>query len=79
MSNGTPARTPSAPLAVVTAREVNGLEMGVLEDGTGYLTARSLATLCGVVISTILQQGQNWKNGKRDGRLASRSLSLFTV
>jgi hypothetical protein len=70
MSDNKLAPIQPAPLAVVAAREVNGLEMGVLEDGTGYLTARSLATLCGVAPSTILQQGQNWKSGKRDGRLA---------
>lgn len=60
----------STSAQIVTTRVVDGLEMGVLEDGTGYLTARSLATLCGVAHSTIIQHGLNWKAGKRDGKLS---------
>lgn len=38
----------------VVAREIDGLEMGVLEDGTPFLSSRALARLCGVVPSAIL-------------------------
>lgn len=36
------------------AQEVDGLEMGVLEDGTPFLSSRALARLAGVVPSAIL-------------------------
>lgn len=57
-------------LKVAVAKEVNGLEMGVLSDGRSYLSARTLAKLCGVVPSAVITQAANWKAGKRDGRLA---------
>jgi hypothetical protein len=44
--------------------------MGVLEDGTPYLTGRSLARLCGVVPSAVIKQAANWSAGQRTGRLA---------
>jgi len=57
-------------IRVTVSREINGLEMGVLSDGTSYLTARSLAKLCELAPASILDQGKNWREGKRDGRLA---------
>ena len=57
-------------LAVVTSKVVNGIEMGVLEDGTAYLTGRSLARLCGVAVSTIIERRQEWDSGDRSGRFA---------
>ncbi len=33
---------------VVKSTEVNGIEMGVLDDGTPFLTGRALAKICGV-------------------------------
>jgi hypothetical protein len=57
-------------LKVAIAKEVNGLEMGVLSDGRSYLSARTLAKLCGVVPSAVITQAANWKAGRRDGRLA---------
>jgi hypothetical protein len=56
--------------SVVVAREVNGIDMGVLEDGTPYLTGRGLARLCGVVPSAIIKQADNWAAGIRDGKFA---------
>jgi hypothetical protein len=55
---------------VVTARVINGLEMGVLEDGTAFLTGRSLARLCGVAYSTIIERKQEWEAGDRSGKFA---------
>lgn len=51
-------------------REVNELEMGVLDDGTAFFTGRGLARICGVAPSAVIAQGKNWLEGKRDGRLA---------
>ncbi|TIH09474.1 hypothetical protein [Pseudomonas leptonychotis] len=40
--------------------EINGVGMGVLTDGTPYLTGRGLARLCGVESSTIVRMGAEW-------------------
>lgn len=39
---------------IVAQKEVDGVEMGVLDDGTPFLSSRGLARLCGVVPSAIL-------------------------
>lgn len=55
---------------IVVAKEVDGVEMGVLDDGTPFLTGRGLAKACGVAPSAIIKQADEWKAGKRDGALA---------
>lgn len=45
----------------VTETEVDGVQMGVLSNGTPYLTARGLARLCGVDHSVILRLSGNWE------------------
>lgn len=57
---------------VVAAKTINGIEMGVMKDGTAYLTGRSLARLCGVAISAIIKQKDKWASGSRDGAFAKR-------
>lgn len=54
----------------VVAKEVDGIEMGVLGDGRAYLTGRGLARLCGAAASTIINQKDEWAAGKRSNRLA---------
>jgi hypothetical protein len=56
--------------SVAIAKEVDGIEMGVLSDGRSYLTARGLALLCVTGPSTILDQGRRWREGNRTGKLA---------
>lgn len=55
---------------VAIEREIDGVEMGVLADGTPYLTARGLAKLCGLAPSSFIEQMANWRAGRRDSRLA---------
>ena len=55
---------------VAIAKQIDGLDMGVLSDGTSYLTGRSLADLCGVAASAIINQANAWKAGKRESKLA---------
>lgn len=43
--------------APLVHRDIDGLEMGVLPDGTAYLSARALARLCGVSHVALIQ----WK------------------
>jgi hypothetical protein len=48
------------PLTVVANREVDGIEMGVLSDGTPFLGARGLARICGVMPSVIIEWANEW-------------------
>lgn len=48
----------------VAETESNGLPMGVLSDGTPYLTMRGLAKVCGIEPSTIARLAQNWEAEK---------------
>ena len=40
--------------------EIDGIGMGVLSDGTPYLTGRGLARFCGVDNATIVRLGSEW-------------------
>jgi hypothetical protein len=60
----------SKQLSIVVTKEIDGLEMGVLSDGTAYLSGRALAILCDVVPSAIINQSDNWAKGQREGKLA---------
>lgn len=40
--------------------EIDGIGMGVLSDGTAFLTGRGLARLCAVSNARIVELGQNW-------------------
>lgn len=44
----------------IVLTEVDGLQMGVLPDGTPFMSGRSLAGLCGIVVSTIYEWGPAW-------------------
>lgn len=60
---------------VVVEAEIDGIEMGVLADGTAYLTLRGLATVCGVAPSSIIEQVQAWNAGKRTSALAKHLIA----
>lgn len=45
-------------IIVIKALEVDGLEMGVLNDGTPFLTGRGLATACGISPGTLNDWGE---------------------
>jgi len=49
------------PLFVDKEKEIDGVGMGVLSDGTAFLTGRGLARLCDVSNARIVEMGQNWK------------------
>ena len=60
-------------LQMQVSTTVNGIEMGVLPDGTAYLTGRALSKLCGVKNSSISEATTDWANnapGERTTRLA---------
>lgn len=54
-----PLELPSASF-----KEVDGIQMGVLNDTTPYLTERGLARLCGVNPKTISDLSNNWSDEK---------------
>jgi hypothetical protein len=55
-------------LEVHTHHEIDGIELGVLSDGTGFLTGRGLARLCGVAASAIFGWAPNWNPAATKGR-----------
>lgn len=55
---------------IAVTKEINGIEMGVLQDGTPYLSSRGLAELCGVSPSAVITHVANWRNGDRSSALA---------
>lgn len=57
-------------LTIQMSKKVNGLEMGVLSDGTVYLSGRSLADLCGVKNSSISEATTDWASGAQKTKLA---------
>jgi hypothetical protein len=59
-------RTPSTQgdLFIDAQLEVDGIGMGVLSDGTAFLTGRGLAKLCGIHSSRISELAQGWVSDK---------------
>jgi len=63
MSNGLiSGKQKELDLIPITEGEIDGIGMGVLSDGTPYLSARGLARLCGVVASGITTLTSSWES-----------------
>jgi len=56
----TTGRQQELDLRVEKEVEIDGIGMGVLNDGTPYLTGRGLARLCGVDNAMIVRLGSEW-------------------
>jgi hypothetical protein len=54
---------PSLDLWIEKQREIDGVGMGVLSDGTAFLNGRGLARLCGIDSSRISEMSAAWKTG----------------
>lgn len=50
--------------------EINGVGMGVLSDGTPYLTGRGLSRLCGVDNAVIVRLGAEWQEEVQKPRIS---------
>lgn len=61
----------SLDLNIEKQAEVNGLEMGVLSDGTPFLTGRALAVLCGVHHSVIADLTADWSEALPKTRISA--------
>ena len=55
-------------LFAIAETEVDGVQMGVLNDGTPFLTMRGLARLCGVDNTVILRLTANWEDEQEKPR-----------
>lgn len=55
-----PERQMLMELKPVTEKEIDGVGMGVLSDGTAYLTARGLSRMCGIDHTIVLELANNW-------------------
>lgn len=49
-------------LQIAAEREVDGIQMGVLSDGTPFLTLRGLARMCGLPNSVIVRMTAQWQD-----------------
>ncbi len=47
-------------LGIQVEKDINGIEMGVLENGIPYLTQKGLAEICGVQRSVVYDISQDW-------------------
>jgi hypothetical protein len=63
-----PSQKMEIQLSSVTHKTPDGVEMGVMSDGTPYLGARGLATLCGTVPSNIITLIKDWDELKHHSR-----------
>jgi hypothetical protein len=52
----------------VTEVEVDGIQMGVLSDGTPFLTLRGLARMCGIDHTVLLRLATDWETEKTKPR-----------
>jgi hypothetical protein len=56
-------------LAIAAEREIDGIGMGVLSDGSTYLTIRGLAKMCGVDHSGLVRLTAQWQDTPQSPRI----------
>ncbi len=56
----TPGGLLPADVSIAKEMEIDGIGMGVLSDGTPYLTGRGLARMCGIDNATLVETAGNW-------------------
>lgn len=61
MRQPAPVRQLKLDLGVEVENDVNGIEMGVLENGMPYLTQLGLAAICGAARSTVHEISREWE------------------
>jgi hypothetical protein len=62
-------------LTIAKEVEIDGIGMGVLSDGTPYLTGRGLARMCGIDQKVIVEMTSHWD----DTRLRPREIKIKEV
>lgn len=76
MNNELVEQHPQIPLLPVAQRDIDGIQMGVLGDGTAYLTMRGLSRMCGTPPSVLSRLVSGWAEDrfKPRGRKISDAL-----
>lgn len=71
--------SPQIPLdlGIEVEKDINGIEMGVLENGIPYLTQRGLATVTGAPRSTIQTITKEWEENYQNEVLGKDRVSFF--
>lgn len=69
MSNTLITGSGQMALAIEKQVEIDGVGMGVLSNGTPYLTGRGLARLCGVDNAAIVRLGAEWEQSLQKPRI----------
>ncbi len=70
------ARQANLPLDIERDADIDGIGMGVLNDGTPYLNQRGLAALCGVQNAHIGTISSQWNDAEEKPRIASIKATL---
>lgn len=76
------AQTPATPeqyrldLGVQIEKSIDGIEMGVLENGMSYLTQRGLSSITGAARSTIQEISKEWEDNW-DGEFVARGRAQY--
>lgn len=68
LNNGLIEQHQQMELFAVREVEIDGIQMGVLNDGTPYLTARGLALMCGIDNSVLIRLANNWPEERHKPR-----------
>lgn len=76
LEQATPKQLP-LELGIEVQRDVNGIEMGVLENGIPYLTQRGLAGVTGVSRNVIQTITKEWEEHFHDAVLGKDRISYF--
>lgn len=71
-----PTDTPAKVEPPITHARIDGIEMGVLPDGTPYLTTRALARMCGQTPAMIYKITREW-HAEREKPRGRRLLTLL--
>jgi hypothetical protein len=78
-SKGAASKQQSLDLGVQKLIEIDGIGMGVLSDGTPFLTGRGLARLCGITHRQVQDIATEWDDEVPTPRVCSRSRSAATA
>ena len=64
------------PLTVDREIEIDGIGMGVLSDGTAYLTGRGLSRMCGIDQRVVFEMTNGWLQGQKNSRVRFQTETL---
>lgn len=75
--SGAPPMQLRLDIGIQVEKVVEGVEMGVFDNGISYLTQRGLAEFCGSARSSIFRITQEWKAAQESGIFSSKRIQFF--